>query len=346
MVHALRPLQACLLAALLAMFSLWCGVQSFAPPPDVAVASEGYTDIQLYQDIAARVHDGTPYHKAARDLQYLHEYPTQPFVTIRLPTLAVMAASLGWKLLQVLLLGVLLLAVIRWYRIAAPRSQGEAIGAALMVLVGGAMVTQTGLIAMHDFWAGVLTCAAMTFRGTQRWGLAIALAGAAILIRELALPFAFLALAFALFGKRRNEAIGWTALIGVFAVVMFFHAQAVHAVVLPTDKHSAPWTGLLGVTGVLRDLTDTSVLGMLPPPLAYALIPLALFGWSAAPRGFALFGLLYSLGIAAMIALFSRPDNFYWACLLQPHWFIGFAFLPRALQGLSQAALARQPAAL
>lgn len=346
MVLALKPLQACLLAALLAMFSLWCGVQSFAPPPEVAVTSASYTDIQLYQDIAAKVHDGTPYHKAARDLQNLHDYPTQPFVTVRLPTLAVMAATLGWKLLQALLLGVLLLAVIRWYRIAATRSQGEAIGVAVMVLAGGAMVTQPGLIAMHDFWAGVLTCAAMTFRGTPRWGFAIAFAGAAILIRELALPFALLALAFALFERRRNEAVGWAVLIGLFAVVMFFHAQAVHAVVLPTDKQSAPWTGLLGITGVLRDLTDTSVLGMVPAPLAYTLIPLALFGWSAAPRKFALFGLLYCLGIAAMIALFSRPDNFYWACLLQPHWFIGFAFLPRALRDLSQAALARQPAAL
>ncbi|MCW1403562.1 hypothetical protein OKA06_15060 [Novosphingobium sp. MW5] len=346
MLRALKPLQACILAALLAMFSLWCGVQSFAPPPAVEVTSANYTDIQLYQDIAAKVHDGTPYHKAARDLQAMHNYPTQPFVTIRLPTLALMAAALGWKILQVLLLGVLLLAVIRWYRIAAVRSQGEAVGVAVMVLAGGAMVTQPGLIAMHDFWAGVLACTAMTFRGTKRWGFAIAFAGAAVLIRELALPFAFLALAFALFERRRNEAIGWAVLIGLFAVVMLLHAQAVHAVVLPTDKQSAPWTGLLGFTGVLRDLTDTSLLGMLPPPLAYALIPLALLGWSAAPRGYALFGLLYCLGMAAMIALFSRPDNFYWACLLQPHWFIGFAFLPRALRDLSQAALARQPAAL
>ena len=51
-------------------------------------------------------------------------------------------------------------------------------------------------------------------------------------------------------------------------------------------------------------------------------------------------------GYALMIALFSRPDNFYWACLLQPHWFIGFAFLPRALRELSHAMLARRPAAL
>lgn len=346
MLRALNPLQARLLAVLLAAFVLWCGVQSQAPAPDVAVTSASYTDIQLYQDIAEKVRTGTPYHRAARDLQNAHDYPTQPFVTVRLPTLAHMAAALGWKALQLILAGALLLAVIRWYRIAAAQSSGEALGTALLVLAGGAMVTQPGLIAMHDFWAGVLTCAAMTFRGTKRWPFAIALAGAAILIRELALPFAFLALTFALFERRRGEAAGWALLIAVFGVVMLFHAQAVHAVVLPTDKQSAPWTGLLGITGVLRDLTDTTVLGMLPPPLAYGLIPLALLGWAAAPRAFAAFGLLYCLGIAAMIALFSRPDNFYWACLLQPHWFIGFAFLPRALRALTHAMLARQPAAL
>ena len=167
-----------------------------------------------------------------------------------------------------------------------------------------------------------------------------------MLIRELTLPFACLALVFALWERRRGEATAWALLIAAFGVVMLLHAQAVHAVVLPTDKQSAPWTGLLGITGVLRDLTDTTVLNALPPPLAYALIPLALLGWAAAPRGFAAFGLLYCLGIAAMIALFSRPDNFYWACLLQPNWFIGFAFLPRALRDLSQAALARRAPAL
>lgn len=346
MLRVLTPLQARFLAVLLAAFCLWCGVQSMAPAPDVVVTSASYTDIQLYQDIAEKVRTGTPYHQAARDLQSAHDYPTQPFVTVRLPTLAHMAAALGWKALQAILIGVLLLAVIRWYRIAASQSPGEALGTALLILAGGAMVTQPGLIAMHDFWAGVLTCAAMTFRGTRRWPFAVLLAGAALMIRELALPFALLALVFALWERRRGEATGWALLIAVFGVVMLFHAQAVHAVVLPTDKHSAPWTGLLGITGVLRDLTDTTVLGMLPPPLAYGLIPLALLGWTAAPRGFALFGLLYCLGIATMIALFSRPDNFYWACLLQPHWFIGFAFLPRALRNLSHAALARRAAAL
>ncbi|MFM5930430.1 MAG: hypothetical protein ACKOPQ_05945 [Novosphingobium sp.] len=346
MLRALSPLQARLLLVAAALFCLLCASFAAEPVSEVKVTGSDYSDIKLYHDIAEKVRTGTPYHRAARDLQHAHDYPSQPFVTIRLPTLAHMAATFGWPTLQAILAGFLMLTVVLWYRLAAARSQGlEPILVGVMILLGGAMVTQPGLIAMHDFWAGVLACAALAFRGGKRWPLAVLLAGLAMMIRELSVPFAALALAFALVQRRRKEAIGWAALLAVFAVVMLLHAQAVHAVVLPTDKQSAPWSGLRGLSGVLHDLTDTSVLNNLPMPLAFALIPLGLLGWAAAPREQALFGLLYYLGMAVMIALFTRPDNFYWACLLQPGWFIGFAFLPRALRDCAQAALARRAAA-
>ncbi|MFM5907606.1 MAG: hypothetical protein ACKOPO_08480 [Novosphingobium sp.] len=328
------------------LLCLFCASFAAEPVADVKVTGSEYSDIRLYHDIAEKVRTGTPYHRAARDLQHVHDYPTQPFVSVRLPTLAHMAAAFGWPALQGILAGFLLLAVVCWYSLAARRAPGlEPILVGVMILLGGAMVSQPGLIAMHDFWAGVLTCAAMTFRGTRRWPVAVLLAGLAILIRELAVPFAALALAFAVYERRRGEAMGWAALLAIIAVVMLLHAQAVHAVVLPTDKQSAAWSGLRGLSGVLHDLTDTSVLNNLPMPVAFVLIPLGLLGWAAAPREQALFGVLFFLGMACMIALFSRPDNFYWACLLQPGWFIGFAFLPRALRDCTQAALARRAAA-
>ncbi|PLK25629.1 hypothetical protein [Novosphingobium sp. TH158] len=353
MLRTLSPLQARLLIAFVLLFAGWCAAQTAQPAPQVVVTSSSYSDIDLYHDIARQVSAGTPYHQAAHDLQRAHDYPTSPFVTIRLPTLAHVAAALGWPALQALLAAVLLLAVVQWYRLAATRANGagglakaEPVLVALAILAGGMMVTQIGLVAMHDLWAGVLASAAMTLRGTRRWPWALLLAGCAILIREIAVPFVFLALAFALLERRRGEALGWIGLLLVFAVAMWLHAEAVHAVLAPGDKQSLAWTGLRGIAGVLADLTDNSLLNRLPQPIAFALIPLALLGWAAAPRGTALFGLLHCLGMAAMIALFSRPDNFYWACLLLPAWFIGFAFLPRAVGELSQAALARRARAL
>lgn len=347
MLRALSPLQARLLALFMLAFCAFCATRTYDPPPAVAVTSAHYSDIMLYHDIAEKVRTGTPYHRAARDLQNAHDYPTRPFVTIRLPTLAHMAAAIGWKGLQGILAGLLLLAILRWYRLAASRAGGvEPILAGAAVLLGGAMVSQPGLIAMHDFWVGVLGAGAMTFRGGKHWPFAVLLAGLAVMIRELAVPFVFLALAFALFEHRRAEALGWIALLVVFGLVMAWHAAEVHAVVLPTDKQSMAWTGMRGVSGFLHDLTDTSLLNRLIEPLAFAFIPLGLLGWIAAPRGQAPFGLLYCLGMATMIALFTRPDNFYWACMLQPVWFIGFAFLPRALKDLTQAALDRRVAGL
>jgi hypothetical protein len=343
MLRMLSPLQARLLILLTAVFCLWCATLANQPPPAMPVTSSTYSDIDLYHDIAEQVRAGTPYHRAARDLQHAHDYPTQPFVTIRLPTLAHMAAALGWPALQGLLAAILLLGVVMWYRLSAARGdKAEPVLVALALLVGGMMVTQAGLIAMHDLWAGVLAAVAMTFRGGKRWPLAVLLAGLAVMIREIAVPFAALALAFALFEKRRGEALGWLGLLILLALTLWLHAGAVHAVVEPGDKQSMAWSGLRGLAGVLSDITDNSLLNRLQPPLAFAVIPLALIGWAAAPKEQALFGLLYCLGMASMIALFSRPDNFYWACLLVPAWFIGFAFLPRAVKDLAHAALARR----
>ena len=38
-----------------------------------------------------------------------------------------------------------------------------------------------------------------------------------------------------------------------------------------------------------------------------------------------------------MLALFARADNFYWGFLLLPHWFAGYALIPRGIAQLRQA---------
>ena len=43
------------------------------------------------------------------------------------------------------------------------------------------------------------------------------------------------------------------------------------------------------------------------------------------------------IGYAAMIMLFARPSNFYWAMLVAPTLLAGLAFVPRALTDLVAA---------
>lgn len=345
MLRSLNKVQAWLLIALVALACVWAArlVPVEAPAPAQA---NGYSDVQLYHDIVSKMRGGTGYYQAATSLQRQHGFPTRPFVTVRPPTLAVMAATFGWASLQALLAVLLGLAALLWYREVKPSATPlETTAVALAIIAGGAMVSQRDLAAIHELWAGTLLAIAMVFRGGKHWPLALAAAAAALAIREMALPFVLLASAFAVFERRRNEAIGWAALVLLFGIGMAFHAGAVHAAPLPTDLASEGWHEHRGASAVLFDLVDVSLLNRLINPLAYPLTLLALLGWSAAPLRQARFALLYFAGYALMLAVFARTQNFYWATVLLPVWFVGFAFLPRAARTLAHAALAgRKPA--
>jgi hypothetical protein len=65
---------------------------------------------------------------------------------------------------------------------------------------------------------------------------------------------------------------------------------------------------------------------LLAVPLA--LVPL--LGWLGLRGRTGLFCFALYAGYGLMIALFPRPDNFYWGAIVQPAWFVGLAFLPRA----------------
>lgn len=62
-------------------------------------------------------------------------------------------------------------------------------------------------------------------------------------------------------------------------------------------------------------------------------VPLALLGW-AAWRSRRHDVLIVQLGYAAMLMLFARPNNFYWAMLIEPTLFVGLIFAPAALLAL------------
>lgn len=347
MLRALNRTQAWLLIALVALLCLLAaGLRPGVP--ETPANQPRYSDMELYHEVAARMAAGESYYRAATQLQRAHSFPVRPFFTVREPTLAYLASALGWGALQGVLAGLLLLGAWTWFRRLDLREVhgAERIGAAFAVLAGGAMVSQQFLIAQHELWAGVLLAIALALRGSDRWRWALLAAAGALAIRELALPFALLALVFAMVERRRGEALGWAGLIGLFALGMALHARAVLAVTLPGDPASQGWNALRGPFTVLVDLVDASLLNRLPGALAYPLCLLALLGWAAVPLRQARFALLWFGGYALMLALFARAQNFYWAIVLLPAWFLGFAFLPRALRDLAQAALARRPARL
>ncbi len=346
MISDLPRIPALLLAVLLVLLAAWSLSIGPAPAPPVGPAVD-YSDVRLYQDMASRIAAGESYYRAATSLQRAHGFPTRPFVTVRLPTLVMAAVWLGWGTLRAVLAALLLLAVVLWYRALAGKvAPGEQIAAALLVLAGGAMVSNPGLVTQHELWAGILLTIALALRVRGNLVGAVLAAGLALAIRELALPFVLLAGLFALVEWRWRELAAWSVLAGLFALALALHAQAEMGEALPSDLPSQGWAEHRGPAAPLRDLADVSLLTLLPRPLAWLAALLPLYGWLAAPERLARFAVPLFVGYMALLALFAREQNFYWAIMLLPAYLAGLAFLPRLARDLAHALLARRAPAL
>mgnify|MGYP000154942903 CR=1 FL=1 len=332
-----RPL-ALALAALLAAACAWCLTLPASPPAQTP--GNPYTDLMLYRDIAEAVRGGTPYHQAAAELQRAHGYPTRPFITMREPTLYIIAARLGWDTLRYAALALVLANIAAWTT-ALPRTLSplERVGAAAGIALGSAAIVSTPLLAATELWCGLLLALALALRlgWRERWWLALATVAAALALRELALPFALLAAAWAAWERRWPELAGWCGLIALFAIGMGFHAAAELAQVQPGDLVSPGWSGGQGLRGVLLAITYSSVWQQVWPPLALLLALLPALGWAALAGRGAAFAQMLLGGYAVMLALFARADNFYWGFLILPTWFAGYALIPRALAQLGRA---------
>ena len=342
MLVRLSQIWAVLIAALFLAAAAWCFVPPPAStPPAMTRAAPGhYTDMMLYRDIVASMQQGSDYYSAAAEQQRARGYPTRPFVTIRQPTLYLLAASYGWDRLNLLETALLIANVLLWpLALPAPANVAERLGAGLALGVGGFAAAACTITPMSEVWCGLLLGLALAARTGWRaqWWWPVLAVGAALTVRELALPFLMLAAAFALHERRWREFYGWTLVATLFALGTVIHASAVFEVAREGDFSSQGWAGGLGLRGVLQALVSTSLLHKLPRGLALLIALLPVLGWAALEPRAGRFALLLLGGYAAMIGLFPRPDNFYWGFLLLPAWFAGLALVPRGVWQLGQA---------
>jgi hypothetical protein len=324
--------------ALLVLAAIGTGT---TPAPEATPPAGGHTDVALYGGIVEGVRHGGDYYTLAADAMRAGDYPLRPFFTMRLPTLAVASAALPARLPAMLLAALALAVVLAWWERFRPllARLPARIAAVLLLLAGVFASFQPPLPLFHEAWAGLFIALSLARWRPGRAIEAIGWALAAALIRETAIGYLLVMAAFALVERRRREAGGWLAAIAVAAVVLAAHAVAVGRVTGPLDAASPGWDGLLGIGFAGRSLATSTALVLLPPALAAALLPLSLAGWAAwrDPLGRRTTATL--AGYAALLALFARADNFYWALMLAPVALAGLVFLPDGLRDLARAAL-------
>ena len=343
---------AALVLAALAGLMAW-GVASTGTIARLEAAREGPTtnadgsaidqrgDLALYERISARVAAGEGYYAAATDEQRKAGYPTRPFVTVRLPTLAYLHAAIGVagvRLIEMALLLACMLALPGAVRTATRAEKG---GGIIALLLGGATIAAPFAGLYHEALAGVLLSLAVLAYRPHRWWPALIAAGCALAVRELAVPFVLLWFAMALADKRWREATGVAALLALFTGAMVLHYFEVTAAALPGDLASEGWDAFSGYTLPLMVMARLTVLSLLPAAIAAPLAILPLVGWLGLGGRAGLFAALWFAGLFTMTALFARPENFYWVQLALPAYFAGFAFVPRALAELVRVAASR-----
>ena len=298
------------------------------------------TDLQLYDRIAERVGAGENYYRVAVEEQRARDFPVRPGFAVRLPTLAHLSGWLGEGGMIALAVVVGLLTLWAWWRRLGDEPGGDEHRtiALLLLAIGTLMGLKPQYLALHEVWAGILLALSWGLHRRGRWAGAWIAAAAALAIREHALPFVLLMGALAAWRRDLREAGAWGLLVLLFGLFLAWHLQQVNALISAADRPSPSWVALRGLGGWTSNVVDSSVLHLLPGWIAAPLVLLPLLGWAGWNSDMGLFGLLLFAGYGVLFMIAGRDNNFYWALVVAPAWFVGLAFVPRAVRSLWNSA--------
>lgn len=330
-------LAAALTVVVLAALAAWA-----EPVHDLAahVAHGRMSDIGLYQAVAQQVGQGADYYASAIHLQRANLFPLHPFVTVRLPTLAWLVGHLGFGAALALAGALIAANAVIWFGALPFARPAERVGVVALLLLGSIMVPRT--VYLHEWWAGQLLTGALGLFLRDRPRPAIALAIAALFLRELSALFVLASLPFLARERRGTEVLAIVVALTAFGLALLLHRARVVALVLPTDLFSPGWLGLRGPAGPSGDLQGMVLFGLVPEPLGSLLVFAPLLGWAEVAARRSALPLVWFGGFLAVLALLARPDNGYWVRMILPAYLAGLALAPGALLALTAV---RRPSA-
>ena len=317
-----------------------------AAPAGGETKRERDADLALYDRAIERIQAGEHYYDFIVEEQRASNYPVNPGLAVRLPTLAYIDAALG-EGGQIAAATLLLLAtMLVWWRRLGEEPGGRRYRRLAMafLFVGVSLGMNRYYFVLHELWTGMLLALSFGLHRTGangqpgKWGASLAVAALALAIREHALPFVLLMAAFALWRRNWREGMAWSALALAFLVALSIHLDIIAGQVLPSDRPSAPWLVMRGLSGWLSNVALSSNLRFLPHWLAGPAIVVMLLGWCGWRSPAGSFGALLFLGYGLAFMIAGRADNFYWGAVIAPAMFIGLAFVPRFLASLIEAA--------
>lgn len=312
------------LALLLVLIAFSFGPAA-SPLPMTPERPEIVSDTVLYRHIVERMGDGTGYYAAVALEHRAHGFPLKPFLTVRLPSMSWINVS-GDP--QVMLWALLLLTAIAWAAVPELHLWERPVVSLLIVAGGWQALAEPGAW-IHEIWASLLLAMSIAIYRRRKWWFAIIPALAAVMMREFALPFLLLAGTLALYDGRRQEAAAWAGATLIFALFIVAHSVEVSRIVLPDDKGSPGWLGLLGYPEVVQRIAKLTPFAILPHQIMNTVVVISCFGWLGLRNWRGVFVFLFLTGMTVFLATFPRYDNAFWPLIITPLWLAGLTFVPR-----------------
>lgn len=291
------------------------------------------SDVYMHQSVVTRVHAGEGYYAALGEELRQGGYALQPFFHWRLPTLLWSLGKLPYPQIgQAVLIALIVAMIGAWLSLLKPRL-GFPITCAAALLIGPPTLGLSFVSLwyfQHELWAGVLITLSLAIY--RRNAVAAVVCGlAALAIRELALLYVVIMLAFAIREKRVREAVAWAAGIVAFAAFLTIHAAIVSKHVGPSDPADPSWFRLAGWPHTVA-CANWMFLAVPPYWVAGAALVLAMFGAvCSGERRLAAVVVLY----CAAFAIVGKPFNDYWGLVYAPLLAVSFAFGIRAVADLT-----------
>jgi hypothetical protein len=301
-----------------------------APRP-VTDATRGTTpDLALYQAIIADVRGGRDYYDAAHEHIPAFGFPISSPLNWRLPTYAWVFSLLPgkcWIQGALLVLGIAGL-VLTFASESATSNVLQAGFTTLLMFGVFRWVLDGDAYLAQEVWAGVLimiSVAALRLgEASWKWRLLAVAAGiAALMFRELALPFCLAAGGLALWQRRRWEAALWANGVAVFGLLLVWHVAHVRAElaedgIVGGGAGLAQWLRFGGIDFVLLTARMNSLLFHWPSMISWLYLVVAMIGLAnradLAGRVSCWAALIYLLAFAIV----GRPENFYWGLIYAP----------------------------
>jgi len=189
----------------------------------------------------------------------------------------------------------------------------------------------------QELWAGILIALSVCAYALGYWPAGLAAGFAALLWRELALPYCLIAAFLAWRGGRRREMLRGVAGFILYALFFAYHASQVSKHITPADRFPSSWIQFGGLSFILKTCRMNVFLLALPSWVSGIYLPLAilgLIGWRGPTA------LRVTLTVAAYFGAFAivgQPFNEYWGLLCAALLPFGIVRAPAAIGELTHA---------